>query len=56
MRGKTIVSLFMHCSALRGAIRYKYTHAILSAEDSRFRGSAVPKERRVSLVCRTAPT
>lgn len=40
----------------RGEIRYKYTHAILSAEDSQFRGSVIPKERRVSLVCRTAPT
>ena len=41
---------------MRGEIRYKYTHAILSAEDSQFRGSVIPKERRVSLVCRTAPT
>lgn len=39
----------------RGVIRYNYSHAILSLKDSQFRGSAVLKDRRVSLVCRTTP-
>jgi len=37
---------------LRGISRYNYTHAILKKEESIFKGDAVLKERRISIVCR----
>ena len=36
----------------RGISRYNYTHAILKKEESIFKGDAVLKERRISIVCR----
>jgi len=39
---------------VRGEVRYKFTHEILSEAESAFRGEAVPKGRRVSVICRNS--
>nr|XP_003216811.1 PREDICTED: alpha-ketoglutarate-dependent dioxygenase alkB homolog 7, mitochondrial [Anolis carolinensis] len=40
---------------LRGPARYEYTHEILKDEDSFFNGRKVPRERRISVICRNLP-
>ncbi|XP_056426266.1 alpha-ketoglutarate-dependent dioxygenase alkB homolog 7, mitochondrial [Hyla sarda] len=35
--------------------RYKFTHEILRCEDSFFSGVPVPRERRISVICRNLP-
>ncbi|EDW94207.1 alpha-ketoglutarate-dependent dioxygenase alkB homolog 7, mitochondrial [Drosophila yakuba] len=35
--------------------RYNFTHEILSKEHSQFRGTLVPKTRRISIICRNEP-
>uniref|UniRef100_A0A8D0HKR8 Alpha-ketoglutarate-dependent dioxygenase alkB homolog 7, mitochondrial n=1 Tax=Sphenodon punctatus TaxID=8508 RepID=A0A8D0HKR8_SPHPU len=40
---------------LRGPARYEFTHEILRDEESFFDGRKVPRERRVSVVCRNLP-
>eukprot|EP00058_Branchiostoma_floridae_P017143 XP_002602631.1 hypothetical protein BRAFLDRAFT_266169 [Branchiostoma floridae] len=40
---------------MRDAMRYDYTHEILKAEESKFRGEEVPRNRRVSVICRNEP-
>ncbi|XP_056465070.1 alpha-ketoglutarate-dependent dioxygenase alkB homolog 7, mitochondrial [Gadus chalcogrammus] len=41
---------------LRDTARYGFTHEILKDEQSVFRGSRVPRERRISVICRNLPT
>ncbi|XP_041464467.1 alpha-ketoglutarate-dependent dioxygenase alkB homolog 7, mitochondrial-like [Lytechinus variegatus] len=38
---------------MRDRMRYDYTHEVLKEEESVFRGSPVPRQRRISIVCRT---
>ncbi|XP_043913016.1 alpha-ketoglutarate-dependent dioxygenase alkB homolog 7, mitochondrial [Protopterus annectens] len=40
---------------LRGRARYEFTHAILKDEDSFFKGEKVPRDRRISVICRNLP-
>ncbi|XP_074642466.1 alpha-ketoglutarate-dependent dioxygenase alkB homolog 7, mitochondrial-like [Tubulanus polymorphus] len=37
---------------MKGLARYDYTHAILSEEESIFKGAVVPRDRRISIICR----
>ncbi|XP_067877434.1 alpha-ketoglutarate-dependent dioxygenase alkB homolog 7, mitochondrial [Heterodontus francisci] len=37
---------------LRGAARYRFSHQILPEEESFFGGQKVPRERRISIICR----
>ena len=51
-----ITSLSDICIYLyRGEIRYKYTHAIPTNENSLFKGEHIIKQRRVSVISRTQP-
>ena len=43
---------FVSFDIFRGTSRYDYTHAILNNEESYFKGTNVPKARRISIVCR----
>ena len=50
-------SLFPVLCFLRGPVRFSYTHAIPAlGEQSRFRGEAVVRDRRVSVISRTHPS
>uniref|UniRef100_A0A914XY32 Uncharacterized protein n=1 Tax=Panagrolaimus superbus TaxID=310955 RepID=A0A914XY32_9BILA len=40
---------------LTGIGRYDFTHEILAKEDSKFNGVEVPKDRRISVICRDMP-
>ncbi|XP_029014120.1 alpha-ketoglutarate-dependent dioxygenase alkB homolog 7, mitochondrial isoform X1 [Betta splendens] len=40
---------------LRDEARYKFTHEILKDEESVFKGQKVPRQRRVSVICRNLP-
>ncbi|XP_072225444.1 alpha-ketoglutarate-dependent dioxygenase alkB homolog 7, mitochondrial [Leuresthes tenuis] len=40
---------------LRDQARYDYTHEILKDEDSAFNGQRVPRQRRISVICRNLP-
>lgn len=40
---------------MKGTARYDYTHEILSNEHSKFGGKDVPKDRRISVICRNEP-
>ncbi|XP_034953140.2 alpha-ketoglutarate-dependent dioxygenase alkB homolog 7, mitochondrial [Zootoca vivipara] len=40
---------------LRGPARYEFTHEILKDEESFFGGRKVPRERRISVICRNLP-
>ncbi|XP_074597272.1 alpha-ketoglutarate-dependent dioxygenase alkB homolog 7, mitochondrial [Brevipalpus obovatus] len=40
---------------MKGAARYDFKHAILGDERSTFRGEKVPRQRRVSIICRCDP-
>lgn len=40
---------------LRDQARYEYTHQILKDEDSVFNGQKVPRQRRISVICRNLP-
>ncbi|XP_067320089.1 alpha-ketoglutarate-dependent dioxygenase alkB homolog 7, mitochondrial [Anolis sagrei] len=40
---------------LRGPARYEFTHEILKDEESFFDGRKVPRERRISVICRNLP-
>ncbi|XP_063152670.1 alpha-ketoglutarate-dependent dioxygenase alkB homolog 7, mitochondrial-like [Candoia aspera] len=40
---------------LRGPARYEFTHEILKDEESSFDGRKVPRERRISVICRNLP-
>ena len=46
-----ILSVYLH----RGDLRYHYTHEIPCGEQSTFAGEMVPRDRRVSVICRTQP-
>lgn len=44
---------------MRGVARYSFTHAVLSAEDSVWRGvngERVPRQRRLAVICRSRPS
>ncbi|XP_046894326.1 alpha-ketoglutarate-dependent dioxygenase alkB homolog 7, mitochondrial isoform X2 [Hypomesus transpacificus] len=41
---------------LRDQARYKFTHEILRDEDSVFDGQRVPRQRRISVICRNLPS
>ncbi|KAM6904421.1 alpha-ketoglutarate-dependent dioxygenase alkB homolog 7, mitochondrial [Xenentodon cancila] len=40
---------------LRDQARYNFTHEILKDEDSVFNGQKVPRQRRISVICRNLP-
>ncbi|CAN9505937.1 unnamed protein product [Ophioblennius macclurei] len=40
---------------LRDQARYNFTHEILKDEDSVFNGHRVPRQRRISVICRNLP-
>ncbi|XP_006791677.1 alpha-ketoglutarate-dependent dioxygenase alkB homolog 7, mitochondrial [Neolamprologus brichardi] len=40
---------------LRDQARYKFTHEILKNEESVFNGQRVPRQRRISVICRNLP-
>lgn len=40
---------------LRDQARYQYTHQILKDEESVFNGQKVPRQRRISVICRNLP-
>ncbi|XP_044129703.1 alpha-ketoglutarate-dependent dioxygenase alkB homolog 7, mitochondrial [Bufo gargarizans] len=40
---------------MSGVARYKFTHEILRGEESFFNGVPVPRERRISVICRNLP-
>ncbi|KAM4676228.1 alpha-ketoglutarate-dependent dioxygenase alkB homolog 7, mitochondrial isoform 1-T2 [Discoglossus pictus] len=40
---------------LSGTARYKFTHEILRDEESIFKGEQIPRERRISVICRNLP-
>ncbi|XP_048343613.1 alpha-ketoglutarate-dependent dioxygenase alkB homolog 7, mitochondrial isoform X2 [Sphaerodactylus townsendi] len=40
---------------LRGPARYEFTHEILKDEESFFDGQKIPRERRISIICRNLP-
>ncbi|XP_069783602.1 alpha-ketoglutarate-dependent dioxygenase alkB homolog 7, mitochondrial [Narcine bancroftii] len=40
---------------LRGAARYQFSHQILREEESFFGGLKVPRDRRISVICRNLP-
>lgn len=40
---------------MQGKARYDYAHAVLGAEESKFRGQVVPRDRRISVICRNEP-
>lgn len=40
---------------LRDQARYNFTHEILKEEDSVFNGQKVPRQRRISVICRNLP-
>lgn len=40
---------------LRDQARYDFTHEILKDEDSMFNGQRVPRQRRISVICRNLP-
>ncbi|XP_002025644.2 alpha-ketoglutarate-dependent dioxygenase alkB homolog 7, mitochondrial [Drosophila persimilis] len=44
-------SLYIMCHTAR----YNFTHEILSKEHSTFLGTAIPKARRISIICRNDP-
>jgi alkylated DNA repair protein alkB homolog 7 len=35
--------------------RFDFTHEILANEESKFRGKPVPRQRRISVICREFP-
>nr|CAD2195089.1 unnamed protein product [Meloidogyne enterolobii] len=40
---------------LTGLARFEFTHEILANEESNFRGKYVPRQRRISVICREFP-
>lgn len=40
---------------MKGTARFDYTHEILKNEESVFKGKKVPKDRRISVICRNEP-
>ncbi|CAG4931407.1 unnamed protein product [Colias eurytheme] len=40
---------------MSGVARYDFNHAVLSNEDSKFRGARLIKKRRVAIICREQP-
>ena len=38
-----------------GTARYNYNHEILKNEESFFEGQHIPKDRRISVICRCQP-
>ncbi|KOB72653.1 Alkylated DNA repair protein alkB-like protein 7 [Operophtera brumata] len=40
---------------MRDVARYSFSHAVLGAEHSAWRGERVPRRRRVALICRSQP-
>lgn len=40
---------------MKDASRYKFTHAILAEEESYFGRSYIPRDRRISIICRNHP-
>ncbi|XP_020376563.2 alpha-ketoglutarate-dependent dioxygenase alkB homolog 7, mitochondrial [Rhincodon typus] len=40
---------------LRGEARYRFSHQVLPDEESFFGGEKVPRERRISIICRNLP-
>ncbi|BFY99762.1 hypothetical protein BsWGS_02802 [Bradybaena similaris] len=40
---------------MKNRARYEFTHEVLKAEDSVFRNQIVPRDRRISVICRCEP-
>ena len=62
LRGATITKIVWHCglflssSSSRGDARYLFTHAVLEDKASYFNGQHIPRDRRISVICRNEPT
>ncbi|XP_048255619.1 alpha-ketoglutarate-dependent dioxygenase alkB homolog 7, mitochondrial-like [Haliotis rufescens] len=40
---------------MKDSARYDYTHEVLPESQSRFRGQVIPRDRRMSIICRNEP-
>ncbi|XP_005107477.1 alpha-ketoglutarate-dependent dioxygenase alkB homolog 7, mitochondrial [Aplysia californica] len=40
---------------MRGKARYDFTHEVLKEEESIFKGQTIPRDRRMSVICRNEP-
>lgn len=49
---KKLVSFTRLFIIYRDRARYEFTHEILSEENSMFNGLVVPRDRRISVICR----
>lgn len=47
--------LFFFKNYLRDYARYEFTHEILKNSESYFRDKHVPRDRRISIICRNKP-
>ena len=54
--GRFCVKLFMTFQTrFSGTSRYEYTHQILKEDLSKFMDTIVPRDRRISIICRNEP-
>lgn len=49
-----LVFTVLYC--FRDTARYDYTHEILPDATSIFKGTKVPRDRRISVICRNEPS
>ena len=49
LKNKLVLFLFRHRA------RYDYTHEVLPADVSQFKGQCIPRDRRISIICRNEP-
>lgn len=55
-RSYLLIVLILTCSHLhRDQARFSFTHEILKDEESIFKGQKVPRQRRISIICRNLP-
>uniref|UniRef100_A0A2C9K1F0 Alpha-ketoglutarate-dependent dioxygenase AlkB-like domain-containing protein n=1 Tax=Biomphalaria glabrata TaxID=6526 RepID=A0A2C9K1F0_BIOGL len=40
---------------MKGRARYEFTHEVLKSEESKFKQQIVPRDRRISVICRNEP-
>ncbi|KAG7282839.1 hypothetical protein CRUP_012229 [Coryphaenoides rupestris] len=52
----SVMRLVKEDDADQDTARYGFTHEILKDEQSAFRGARVPRQRRISVICRNLPT
>lgn len=57
----TYVKSFVKCyyfiieMVFRNTARYDFTHEVLKGEQSFFKDRKIPRERRISIICRNEP-